>query len=195
MEDRPHAPHVVFLKLEGHPAIVVGGGRVAERKVRALLDCGAVVTVVSPEVTPALAEMAAAKRIRWERRPYRTGDLEGMRIAYVTAGLRELNEVVRQDAVACGTLLNVADEPDLCDFFTSAVVRQGELTIAVSTNGASPFLARRIRERLGEEFGPEYAEALVELRRLREEAKAAGRPLREERERFEAIVRRLMDRE
>ncbi len=185
----------IFLDLKDKPVVVVGGGAVAERKVRALLDCGAVVTVVSPEVTPALAEMAAAKRIRWERRPYRTGDLEGMRIAYVTAGLRELNEVVRQDAVACGTLLNVADEPDLCDFFTSAVVRQGELTIAVSTNGASPFLARRIRERLGEEFGPEYAEALVELRRLREEAKAAGRPLREERERFEAIVRRLMDRE
>ncbi|MFB3854756.1 MAG: bifunctional precorrin-2 dehydrogenase/sirohydrochlorin ferrochelatase [Vicinamibacterales bacterium] len=184
--------HPIFLRLAGRRVVVVGGGAVAERKVRALMDTEADVLVVSPRATPFLQQLASEGRVRWEARPYRPGDLEGAALVYAAAGEAEVNASVRKEAQARGTLINAADDPVSCDFFVPAIVRRGNLTIAVSTDGASPALAKRIREKLEDEFGPEYGEALLELGRLREEARAAGRPLREEREKFEAIVRRLM---
>jgi len=190
MTDLPPA-HAVFLKLAGRPVVVIGGGPVAERKVRALLESQASVTVVSPDVTPGIRDLAGARGVRWEPRPYRPGDLDGARLVYAATDEPAVNAAVRVDANRAGIWVNVADEPEACDFFAPAVVRRGDLTIAVSTNGASPALARRIREQLEAEFGPEYAEALRELRARREAAKAAGRPLADEREAFEAIVKRL----
>jgi len=189
MTDLPPA-HAVFLKLAGRPVVVIGGGPVAERKVRALLESKASVTVVSPDVTPGLRDLAGAGGVRWEPRPYRPGDLDGARLVYAATDEPAVNAAVRVDANRAGIWVNVADEPEACDFLAPAVVRRGDLTIAVSTNGASPALARRIREQLEAEFGPEYAEALRELRARREAAKAAGRPLADEREAFEEIVRR-----
>jgi precorrin-2 dehydrogenase / sirohydrochlorin ferrochelatase len=188
------APHAIFLKLEGRPVLVVGGGPVAERKIAALLVSGAVITVVSPEATASIRELARAGRLRWVARPYERGDIGDAPLVYVAAGRAEVNGAVRQDALGVGAWVNVADEPDLCDFFVPAVVQRGDLSIAVSTSGASPALARRIRETLDAQFGPEYEAALQELRAIRDEARASGRPLAELGPRFAAIIDRLLPR-
>jgi uroporphyrin-III C-methyltransferase/precorrin-2 dehydrogenase/sirohydrochlorin ferrochelatase len=166
--------HPVFLDLRGEPVVVIGGGAVAERKVAGLLDSGARVTVIAPRVTPGLGARAEQGMIALRLRPYEPGDLAGCRLAYAATDDGEVNRTVRAEARERKVWLNVADQPELCDFTVPAVVRQGDLTVAVSTNGASPALARRIRERLEAELGPEYASALALLRRVRERLKAAG---------------------
>jgi precorrin-2 dehydrogenase/sirohydrochlorin ferrochelatase len=187
-------PHAIFLKLEGRPVLVVGGGPVAERKIAALLASGAVVTVVSPDATAPIEELAQAGRLRWSRRPYERGDIGDARLVYVAVGRAEVSRAAREDALLVGAWVNVADEPDLCDFFVPAVVQRGDLAIAISTNGASPALARRIREALDAQFGPEYEAALEELRAIRDEARASGRSMAELGPRFESIIDRLLPR-
>jgi uroporphyrin-III C-methyltransferase/precorrin-2 dehydrogenase/sirohydrochlorin ferrochelatase len=184
--------HPVYLDLRDQSVIVVGGGEVVERKVAGLLESGARLTVVSPAVTRAIEEWAEGGRIRIERRPYRTGDLRDASLAFVATNDQAVSQAVRQEADVEGVWINVADQPDLCDFFVPAAVRRGELTIAVSTNGASPALARRIREELERQFGPEYAVALERLRALRDRCRAErGNPIGE-RERYGQIVDSLL---
>ncbi|MEW6366798.1 MAG: siroheme synthase CysG [Acidobacteriota bacterium] len=188
MGHTPSHYYPVFLELHGHRVLVVGGGVVAERKVAALLEAGAQVCVVSPEVTGTIAGWAEQGRITIERRHYRPGDLHGCRLAFAATDDPGVNEAVRSEAESTGVWLNVADRPALCDFIAPAVARQGDLAIAISTGGASPAMARRIREVLEHSFGPEYATTLDRLRALREQSRAEGRGLAEERERFEHIV-------
>jgi siroheme synthase-like protein len=171
----PEAPgHPVLLRLAGRRVVVIGAGAVAERKVQALLEGHARVSVVSPQASPQVEAWAAAGALELHRREYRPGDLAGACLAYVAADDPAIGIRAWREAQERGVWINVADRPELCDFFAPAVVRQGDLTIAVSTNGASPALARRVRERLEAEFGPAWGRALETLRAER------ARLLREE---------------
>ena len=153
------AQYPVNLVLTGRPCLVVGGGRVALRKVEGLLACGAAVTVVAPDVVDDLAALAVAV----ERRAYQPGEAAGgYRLVIAATDDREVNQAVFDDADGAGVWVNSADDPDRCSFTLPAVVRRGPLLVTVATGGRSPALAAWIRSRLDQEFGPEY-EALIAL--------------------------------
>ncbi|MDI9570095.1 MAG: bifunctional precorrin-2 dehydrogenase/sirohydrochlorin ferrochelatase [Pseudomonadota bacterium] len=178
----------VCLDIRGRPCVVVGGGEVAARKVERLLESGAAVTVVARRVHPLLAELAAEGRIRHTAEDYTTGCLEG---AFLVIGATDREEVNDRIAAACrdrGILVNIVDDPGRCDFILPALLTRGSLSIAVATDGKSPALARRLREELEGRFGPEYADYLDLLGRLRERIIAAGRPAGENRDVFTALV-------
>jgi siroheme synthase-like protein len=165
----------VFLDLAGRACVVVGGGIVAERRVASLLTAGAGVTVVSPEVTPALADLAAAGRIRHVARPYRPGDLDGAGLAFTAVDDPGVSPAVALEARERAVWLNAADDPGHCDFILPGLVRRGLLTVAVGSGAASPALTRALREHLDSALGPEW-EALGELAAAaRRELRAAGR--------------------
>lgn len=153
----------MFLKLEGKQCLVVGAGRVGEPKIGGLLETGARVRVVSLEASPKVREWAQAGKIDLELRAFSTDDLEGAFLAVVATNSRTLNERVYHEAQRRRVLCNVVDVPDLCDFFYPAVVRRGDLQIAVSTAGQSPSLAQKIRQQLEKQFGPGYAAWVGEL--------------------------------
>ena len=146
----------VNLDIENRDCLVVGGGRVGTRKVSALLDCGARVTLVSPEATPALKAMAETGRIVWRQQPYTEKDMEGMFLVIGATNDEPLNRRVHADAEGRNQLCNIADRPEICNFILPAVVRRGDLIIAVSTSGKSPAFAKRLRKSLEKQFGPEY---------------------------------------
>ncbi len=139
---------VVLTRVAGAPVVVVGGGQVAERKVRGLLAVGARVRVVSPEATEAIRAWAAEGRLVWEPRPYRSGDLLGTRLAFAATNRREVNAQVAREAAELGVLCNVADAPEEGDFHLPAVWRGEGVVVAVSTAGADPARARAVRDRL-----------------------------------------------
>lgn len=153
----------MFLKLDGRQCLVVGAGKVGEPKIGGLLETGAHVRVVSLEASPTVRDWARAGRIDLELRAFTTEDLAGAFLAIVATNSRTLNERVYREARSRGVLCNVVDVPDLCDFFYPAVVRRGDLQIAVSTAGQSPSLAQKIRLQLEKQFGPGYAQWLAEL--------------------------------
>jgi precorrin-2 dehydrogenase / sirohydrochlorin ferrochelatase len=169
-----------FLDLRGRRCLVVGGGEIGERKTHALLDCGARVTIVSPSVTTRLAALAASGRLVHRARPFRRSDPRGCALAVAATGDPRVDRVVAAATRRWRALVNVVDRPQHCDFIVPAVLRRGELQIAVSTGGRSPALAREIRRRLERLFGPEYAGLVrrvgAERRRARTAATtAAGR--------------------
>jgi len=165
----------LFVELEGRPCVVLGGGAVAERKVTALLAVGAVVHVVSPALSPALAALAAAGRIAHVARPYADGDLAGATLAFAATDDGAVNAAVAREGRARRVWVNAADDPAHCDAILPAVLRRGPITVAVSTGGASPALARAVRERL-EDSLPEAWGALAEVAAAtRRELRAAGR--------------------
>jgi precorrin-2 dehydrogenase/sirohydrochlorin ferrochelatase len=158
---------VCLIGLESRSVVVIGGGEVATRKVAGLLEAGAQVTVISPKVTDELAHLAQAGQVQVMLRPYRQGDLQGVFLAVAATDDAPVNEAVWQEARACGCLVNVVDDPARSNFITPAVIQRGEIKIAITTGGASPALARRLREKLERDFGPEYgslAELMAELR-------------------------------
>ena len=137
---------IVLTNLSGAPVVVVGGGPVGERKVRGLLEAGARVRLISPEVSPQLRAWAAAGRIVWQPRAYAPGDLAGARLVFAATGEREVNARVARDAALHGALCNVADAPAEGDFHLPALHRSGEMTIAVSSGGAAPGRAAALRD-------------------------------------------------
>ncbi len=153
----------MFLKLEGRQCLVVGAGKVGEPKIAGLLDTGARIRVVALDASPAVREWARAGRIELDLRTFSPEDLDGAFLAVVATSSRSLNELIYHEAQRRGVLCNVVDVPDLCDFFYPAVVRRGDLQIAVSTAGQSPSLAQQIRQQLEKQFGPGYAEWVAEL--------------------------------
>jgi precorrin-2 dehydrogenase/sirohydrochlorin ferrochelatase len=153
----------MFMKFEGRQCLVVGAGKVGEPKVAGLLDTGARVRVVALDASPRVREWAGAGRIELELRAFSPDHLEGAFLAVVATSSRTLNERIYREAQRRGVLCNVVDVPDLCDFFYPAVVRRGDLQIAVSTAGQSPSLAQKIRQQLEKQFGPGYAEWVAEL--------------------------------
>ena len=160
----------ININLENTNCLVVGGGNVAQRKVDTLLSYGAKVTVISPEVTPKLKEMLIKGNIIFKERCYQKGDCKGMRVVIVATDSDQLNRKVAEEAMRLNCLINVVDQPHLCNFIVPATHRQGDLQISISTNGKSPALARRIRERFEKEFGPEYAEFLIMVDKIRQKA-------------------------
>jgi precorrin-2 dehydrogenase/sirohydrochlorin ferrochelatase len=153
----------MFMKLAGRQCLVVGAGKVGEPKIAGLLDTGARVRVVSLDATASVRQWARAETIELELRAFSPDDLDGACLAVVATNSRSLNERVYREAQHRGVLCNVVDVPDLCDFFYPAVVRRGDLQIAVSTAGQSPSLAQKIRQQLEKQFGPAYAAWVREL--------------------------------
>jgi siroheme synthase-like protein len=143
------AYYPVCLDMTDRPCLLVGGGPVAERKVAGLLDAGARLTVVSPSATDRLREWARGDRIRLLPREYAAADLAGQAVVFVATDDGGINARVARDARAAGVLVNAADDPAHCDFILPAVLSRGEITVAVSTGGASPALARVVRDELG----------------------------------------------
>jgi precorrin-2 dehydrogenase / sirohydrochlorin ferrochelatase len=170
-ESRDYYP--AFLSLEGRRCLVVGAGRVGQGKIAGLLAAGADVRVVSKAATKAVRAWAEDGRIDLELRPYGTGDLEGCFLVIAATEDTALNEAVFTDAEAERIFCNVVDVPRLCSFILPSIHRDGDLAVAISTGGASPALARKMRLELGALYGHEQAVALRLLGALREEAKAA----------------------
>jgi precorrin-2 dehydrogenase / sirohydrochlorin ferrochelatase len=164
----------IALVLDGKPCLVVGGGEIADGKLDALLLAGAVVTVVSPEVRPRIAALAADGQITLHQRPYRASDLEGTYLAIAATDDRPLNARVVTEARAVGILTQAVDDIPYCDFFAVAIVRRGDLQLGISTNGRSPAFARWMRERLDTELPAEYGDLLAVLGDVRERIKASG---------------------
>ena len=153
----------MFMKLEGKRCLVIGAGKVGEPKIAGLIDTGACLHVVALEASEAVHAWASAGRIKLELRAYVDTDLDGVSLSVVATGSRSLNESIYREAQRRGVLCNVVDVPDLCDFYYPAVVRRGDLQIAISTNGQSPSLAQRLRQQLERQFGPGYAPWVAEL--------------------------------
>ena len=153
----------IFLDLSGRRCVVVGGGEVANRKARKLLQARAEVVVISPEIRPELESVASEVH----RRPYEDGDLAGAYLAFAATDAREANAAVAAEAKERGIPVNVADRPSEGDFALPSTLRRGRLQVAVSTGGASPTLARKIKGELEEAFGPEWAGVVEELRAAR----------------------------
>ena len=159
----------VNLILTGRRCLVVGGGSVAERKTESLLAANADVTVISPDLTAKLSSWAEQGRIRHVERQYRSGDAAGYRLVLCATDCAAVNELAAREARQSGALVNVADTPELCDFTLPARLQRGSLSVAVSTGGQSPALARELRNELAKHLGPEYAEYLEIAGRLRRE--------------------------
>jgi precorrin-2 dehydrogenase/sirohydrochlorin ferrochelatase len=147
----------IFLNLEGKDCVVIGGGNVAERKVLRLIDTGVKILVISPGLSPVLKSLAEKGRIVHRERKYMKGDLQGAFLAISATNNKKINESVFEEAGEKQVFLNVVDVPRLCDFLVPSVIRQGDLMIAISTNGKSPALAKKIRKELAEVFGWEYS--------------------------------------
>jgi siroheme synthase-like protein len=162
----------IYLNLTGKRVIVIGGGEVAERKIESLLGTGASIVVISPEITARILVLATGRQIELHRRGYISGDCRGAAFVFSATDDHELNRTIFDEARNQGALINTADEPVLCDFIMPAVVRRGDIAIAISTGGTSPGLAARLRARIARLIGPEYAtlakllsEARPEIRR------------------------------
>jgi len=152
----------IMLDIKGERCVVVGGGEVALRKAQSLLDCGARVRVISPALCPDLDKMRDSKTIEYIAREYRDNDLDGAMLVVAATDDREVNTQIMQEAESLSMLCNVVDDPELSNFIVPSSLRRGSLTIAVSTGGKSPALARRIRTELEKHFGDEY-DSLVSL--------------------------------
>lgn len=178
----------MFVKLAGRRVLVVGAGAVGEAKIRGLLDTGARIRVVAPQASLAVREWAAAGAIVLEERAFVPGDLDGVFLVVAATSSRELNEGIFAEAQRCRILCNVVDVPGLCDFFYPAVVRRGDLQIAISTAGRSPLLAQRIRKKLELQFSPEYAEWVEELGKIRREVLGSDLPADHKRELLRSLT-------
>jgi len=164
----------MFVKLEGRSCLVVGADAIGEPKIGSLLISGASVRVIAPQVSPAVAEWARAGAIVWEAREFKVTDLDGVFLVIAATSSREVNGAIFHEAQQRNILCNVVDDPEYCDFYYPAVVRRGDLQLAISTNGHSPALAQRIRRELEIQFGPEYGEWLEELGKIRQQLFASG---------------------
>jgi precorrin-2 dehydrogenase/sirohydrochlorin ferrochelatase len=163
----------IFLKLESRRCLVVGAGAVAEGKIEGLLAERASVKVVAPEATARIQSWALSGSLEWHQREFESADLEGKFLVIVATSSRDVNTRVFTEAHAKGILCNAVDDPPNCDFYYPAVVRRGDLQIAISTGGHSPALAQRIRQELEQQFGPEYESWVAELGKQREELAAS----------------------
>jgi siroheme synthase-like protein len=180
--------YIACLRLTGRRCVVVGGGEVGLEKVEGLLACEADVTLVAPEAHPELVQLALEGSIRWHQRPYTSEDLDGALIVIAATGETEVNIRVFEDAERRAMLVNVVDVPPLCNFILPAIVRTGPLAIAISTAGASPALAKRMKREIGELFGEPYANLALLLNEARGWAKATLPTYQDRKAFFEAIV-------
>lgn len=161
----------IFLDMAGRSCVVIGGGAVAEHKVEGLLQVGAHVTVVSPDLTSKLAFLVSQGRVRHVAHPYQAGDLQGYALAFAASGDYGVNAGVTREGRERGVWVNAADDPAHCDFILPSVLRRGELVVAVATGGTSPALSRAIREELENYFTEDYAALAQIVAEVRQELK------------------------
>ena len=180
--------YIACLRLAGRRCLVVGGGEVGLEKVEGLLACGGRVILVAPDAVPELERYADEGSIQWERREYRDEDLEGKFLAIAATDVTDVNIAVYDAAERRAMLVNVVDVPPLCNFILPAIVRSGPLAIAISTAGASPALAKRMKREIADEFGEPYARLAVILNDARGWAKATLPTYQDRKEFFEGIV-------
>ncbi len=147
----------VNLDVRNRRCLVVGGGSVGKRKAITLLNCGAVVTVVSPEFDQQLLDLVFTGSISLKKRHYQTADLNGMFLVIGATNNKKLNLQIKKDAEISGILCNIVDQPEACNFILPAIVQRGDLIIAISTSGKSPAFAKKLRKDLEKKFGREYA--------------------------------------
>src|SRR5438874_9841733 len=178
----------IFLKLEGRRCLVVGAGKVAEGKIRGLLDAGASVEVVAPFAVPQIQQWFGQGVLSWQQRVFEPRDLDHASIVIAATPSHEVNTQVFEEAQLRNVLCNSVDDPENCDFYYPAVVNRGDLQIAISTNGRSPALAQRLRRELEEQFGPEYEEWVAELGKAREKLTADKLPVEPRRELLHALA-------
>src|ERR1700693_1726647 len=164
----------MFLKLDGKRCLVVGAGKVGTPKIGGLLDTGAQIHVIALEASETVHAWANAGKIRLERRRFAAEDLNGIFLAVVATASPALNEFIYREAARRGVLCNVVDVPEYCDFYYPAVVRRGDLQIAISTSGQSPSLAQKIRQQLERQFGAGYAQWVAELGETRRQGLASA---------------------
>jgi precorrin-2 dehydrogenase/sirohydrochlorin ferrochelatase len=168
----PYYP--VMLHVQGKRCVVVGGGEVALRKVTALMEHDAHVEIISPELCSELSQLAAAGAIKATLRDYESGDLQGAFVAVAATADGTTNRQVAEEAMKRGVLVNVVDTPELCSFIIPSCLRRGAVTIAVSTGGKSPALARKIRTELEPSFGHEYGPLASMVEEVRSELRQKG---------------------
>jgi siroheme synthase-like protein len=180
--------YIACLRLRGRRCLVVGGGEIGLEKVEGLLSCEGDVVLVAPEAEPALQEMAREGSIVWEQREYAPEDLEGAFLVIAATDDSEQNIRVYDDAERRAMLVNVVDVPPLCNFILPAIIRTGPLAIAISTAGASPALAMRMKREFSELFGEEYARLAILLNDARGWAKGTLPTYQDRKEFFEGIV-------
>jgi precorrin-2 dehydrogenase/sirohydrochlorin ferrochelatase len=180
--------YIACLRLSGRSCLVVGGGEVGLEKVEGLLACDGRVTLVAPAAVPELEAYAAEGSIAWERREFRDGDLDGRFLAIAATSDTDVNISVYDGAERRAMLVNVVDVPPLCNFILPAILRTGPLAIAISTAGASPALAKRMKREVAAAFGEPYARLAVLLNESRGWAKANLPTYQDRKEFFESIV-------
>ncbi len=180
--------YITCLKLTGRRCLVVGSGDIGLEKVEGLLACDGEVTVVAPEAIEPIQELAREGSITWERREYEPADLEGAFMVIAATGDTEVNIGIYEDAERRAMLVNVVDVPPLCNFILPAIVRSGPLAIAISTAGASPALAKRIKSEIADEYGEPYARLAELLNEVRGWAKGTLPTYQDRKVFFESIV-------
>jgi precorrin-2 dehydrogenase/sirohydrochlorin ferrochelatase len=180
----------MFLKLEGKRCLVVGAGKVGEPKIGGLIDTGASIHVLALEASGAVHRWARESKITLELRAFVPEDLAGMALVVVATSSRSVNEAIYREAQRRGVLCNVVDVPEYCDFYYPAVVRRGDLQIAVSTSGQSPSLAQKIRQQLERQFGPGYARWVAELGATRKLVLASDLDPQRKRELLQSLASR-----
>ena len=180
--------YVACLRLAGRKCLVVGGGEVGLEKVEGLLACDATVTLIAPEAIEPLRELAAEGSIQWLAREWQPSDLDGAFLVIAATDDSDINIRIFEEAERRAMLVNVVDVPPLCNFILPAIVRQGPLAIAISTQGASPALAKRIRDEVAARYGEPYARLAVLLNEVRGWAKRTLPTYQDRKEFFESIV-------
>ena len=168
------AYYPVYLNLTGKKCLVFGGGPISEDKIAKLQSSGAQITIVSPTVTPSLQAWAHRGDFQWQPREYQAGDLEGAFLSIAATNDRQVNHEIFQEAERLGVLMNVVDDPEQCTFIAPAIVQRGQVTLAISTGGASPALSRKLREALTEDPVLEWADLAGVLSLARKEVKKRG---------------------
>ena len=177
----------IALKVKGKKCVVVGGGEVAAQKVKQLLECGALVFVVSPNLCPELEKLAAEGHIQWLPKRYEPSVLDGAFLTFACTDDQQVNRQVFADCDACGILCNVVDVPELCHFYMPSILRRGDLVIAVSTSGNSPAFARRVRLFLESLIGDEFGLLVELLGELKDEMRSLLKTI-EQRRQFVELV-------
>jgi len=171
----------VYLNLAGKRCVIVGGGTIAQGKIAALRQAGAAITLISPDATPGIQRAAQRGDVEWLARKYQPGDLDGAFIAVAATNVWHVNREIYEEADRLGVLLNVVDDPDLCTFIAPSIVKRGPVTLAISTGGASPALARKLRETLVNDANLKWADlagVLGRARKLIKEQRTAVDPER-----------------
>jgi precorrin-2 dehydrogenase/sirohydrochlorin ferrochelatase len=180
----------MFVKLDGRSCLVVGAGNIGQSKIRSLIAAGAKVHVVAPQASAAVVEWARAGVVTWDARSFEVSDLEGTFLVVAATSSVTVNEIIFHEAQRRGVLCNVVDDPEHCDFYYPAVVRRGNLQLAISTAGHSPALAQRLRRELERQFGPEYAGWLEDLGKARQQLFSTRMEPNERRRRLHQLASR-----